>query len=363
MKGLQNLNITGSITLSGSANVPMQVGTNILYISASGQIGINNINPSYTLDVTGTGRFTGALLAGQGTFQNTGANIISKNTTTSQSNFIRYDNSAGSPRFYLGYETAGSDFYFDNSENGSSIFITNNTERMRITNGGNVGIGTSSPDSLLQIAGTAKVNGSLTAHSEIIIEGNGSYPTGGTGLRNDGTNFNIYYGSTACLFKNASNVQKMSLDVTGYLTVEGNGNGWTIGQASGVNRIDNNGSTFRCLSTSNSYTPIAASAFNVNSDYRLKEDLQEFNNSLNVIKSIKIYDFKWKDKDERNYGVIAHELQEVLPYVVYGEKDALEKDGSMQTQGVDYGKLVPVLIKAIQEQQAQIEELKAQINK
>ena len=52
---------------------------------------------------------------------------------------------------------------------------------------------------------------------------------------------------------------------------------------------------------------------------------------------------------------MAHELQEVLPYAVHGEKDAKEM------QGVDYSKIVPVLVKAVQEQQAQIEELKALI--
>ena len=54
-------------------------------------------------------------------------------------------------------------------------------------------------------------------------------------------------------------------------------------------------------------------------------------------------------------GVIAHELAEVLPYAVHGEKDAEEM------QGVDYSKIVPIMIKAIQEQQAQIESQQAQI--
>ena len=55
-------------------------------------------------------------------------------------------------------------------------------------------------------------------------------------------------------------------------------------------------------------------------------------------------------------GVIAHELQEVLPYAVTGEKDA------ERMQGVDYSKIVPVLIKAIQELTEQVEALKSQIN-
>ena len=80
-------------------------------------------------------------------------------------------------------------------------------------------------------------------------------------------------------------------------------------------------------------------------------------------------DFKWIDKDERNYGFMAHELQEVVPYVVTGTKDGMFED-KPQMQGLDYSKLTPVNTKAIQElyllvqeQQAQLEELKALINK
>ena len=59
---------------------------------------------------------------------------------------------------------------------------------------------------------------------------------------------------------------------------------------------------------------------------------------------------------------MAHELQEVVPYVVTGTKDGMFED-EPQMQGVDYSKLVPIMIKAIQEQQAQIEELKLLISK
>ena len=102
-------------------------------------------------------------------------------------------------------------------------------------------------------------------------------------------------------------------------------------------------------------------AFETSSDYRLKEDLKDFN-GLNKISAIKVYDFKWKNTTERMEGVLAHELQEVIPYAVGGEKDGIDEKGDMIIQGVDYSKLVPILIKAIQEQQAQINELKAQIN-
>ena len=88
-------------------------------------------------------------------------------------------------------------------------------------------------------------------------------------------------------------------------------------------------------------------AYNTTSDYRLKEDLKEVS-GLDKISAIKVYDFKWKSNDNRMDGVLAHELQQVLPYAVIGEKDA------EQMQGVDYSKLVPILVKGMQEQQCTI---------
>ena len=100
-----------------------------------------------------------------------------------------------------------------------------------------------------------------------------------------------------------------------------------------------------------------STAYNTSSDYRLKEDLQDFA-GLDMVSKIPVYDFKWKDNDDyedcdkRSYGVIAHELQEVLPQAVSGEKDAEEM------QGVDYSKIVPLLVKSIQELKAEVDKLK-----
>jgi hypothetical protein len=88
--------------------------------------------------------------------------------------------------------------------------------------------------------------------------------------------------------------------------------------------------------------------YNGTSDYRLKEDLKDYN-ALNIINQLKTYDFKWKETETRDYGMMAHELQEILPNYVTGIKDSINEDGSIKAQGVDYSKLVPILIKAIQE--------------
>ena len=96
------------------------------------------------------------------------------------------------------------------------------------------------------------------------------------------------------------------------------------------------------------------------SDYRLKEDLKPFK-ALDTICKINVYNYKWKDieGDNINYGVLAHELQELIPEVVAGEKDEVNKKGEEEYQSVDYSKLVPHLIQSIQELKAEIELLKS----
>jgi len=116
---------------------------------------------------------------------------------------------------------------------------------------------------------------------------------------------------------------------------------------SDVIRFQNDGSTVGSINHNNTSTTYATS-----SDYRLKEDLQDFN-GLDKVFKIKMYDFKWKADGSRGYGVMAHELKEVLPQAVSGEKDAEEM------QQVDYSKIVPILVKSIQELKKEIEILKS----
>ena len=70
-----------------------------------------------------------------------------------------------------------------------------------------------------------------------------------------------------------------------------------------------------------------------------------------MVSKIPVYDFKWKSDESRSYGVMAHELEEVLPQAVTGEKDAEEM------QQVDYSKLVPILLKSIQELEARVKKI------
>ena len=102
-------------------------------------------------------------------------------------------------------------------------------------------------------------------------------------------------------------------------------------------------------------------AYNTSSDYRLKENIIDLPNALQTVSNLKPRQFDWKETGNTTTGFIAHELAEVLPHAVTGEKDAVDADGNPKYQGVDTSFLVATLTKAIQEQQAIINELKTRI--
>jgi hypothetical protein len=127
-------------------------------------------------------------------------------------------------------------------------------------------------------------------------------------------------------------------------------NNATSGTMSVASFRANSNSEIGSIQTSNT-----ATSFNTSSDYRLKENIQPLENGLERLNNLKPVKFNWKDDGTSSEGFIAHETQEVFPDAVSGEKDG-EK-----MQGMDYGRITPLLVKAIQEQQEQIEQLKAEI--
>ena len=96
-------------------------------------------------------------------------------------------------------------------------------------------------------------------------------------------------------------------------------------------------------------------SFNSVSDYRLKENVTLSSCGLDRLMQLKPSKFNWIQTGEEAEGFIAHELQEVFPYAVTGEKDGVySSTGNIKPQSVDYGRITPLLVKAIQEQQCQI---------
>lgn len=99
----------------------------------------------------------------------------------------------------------------------------------------------------------------------------------------------------------------------------------------------------------------SSTSYVTSSDYRLKENIAPMQNALNVVQQLKPVTYNWKADGSSGQGFIAHELQEVVPDCVVGEKDAVNEDGSIKSQGIDTSFLVATLTAAIQELKAQVD--------
>ena len=92
-----------------------------------------------------------------------------------------------------------------------------------------------------------------------------------------------------------------------------------------------------------------ATAFNTSSDYRLKENVTYSWDATTRLKQLKPARFNFiKNKDKTMDGFLAHEVSSIVPEAITGEKDGAEM------QGIDQSKLVPLLVKTIQELEARI---------
>jgi hypothetical protein len=128
-------------------------------------------------------------------------------------------------------------------------------------------------------------------------------------------------------------------------------------------------------------------AFNTTSDYRLKENVDYTFDATTRLKKLKPARFNFiAQPDNTIDGFMAHEVQDIVPEAITGQKDAmkeeeyevtpevLDEDGNVVTeavwgtrtvpdyQGIDQSKLVPLLTKAIQEQQTIIDDLKSRLD-
>jgi hypothetical protein len=104
-----------------------------------------------------------------------------------------------------------------------------------------------------------------------------------------------------------------------------------------------------------------STAYNTSSDYRLKENVAPMTGALAKIAELKPCTYTWKSNGSAGQGFIAHELQAVVPDCVTGTKDAVDKDGNPQYQGVDTSFLVATLTAAIQELKSIIDQQDARI--
>ena len=276
------------------------------------------------------------------------------------------------------------------ASDGALVLQSNGTTTAAtVTTAQNVGIGTATPLSKLNVytattGGTVRISSNTDAvYGELIFSSNNAtyeaygasiaslgtggidggqltFKTGSGGVRAekmrlDG-NGNLLVGTTSDvtnggmqIFPNYDGTGSTAFEV-GHITGSSSGNRFGGFKYAGtlIGTITQNGTT--------------AVAYNTTSDYRLKENVQPLSGALARVAALKPCTYTWKSApDEIGEGFIAHELAEVCPQAVTGEKDAVDEDGNAKYQSIDTSFLVATLTAAIQEQQALITALTARI--
>lgn len=270
--------------------------------------------------------------------------------------------------------------YFGTTSNTALLLMTNSTERARITSGGNFGIGTSSPSDKFVVAET---NGNLQYSAQTSGYGDLKY-VGGPGniLRVGPSGYNS--GGLAFMYTTSggTRTEAARVDSTGNFLI-----GKTASSASTVGFETDTGGTVISTKSSNSsgdasyylystgagqyqfYVSTDGTVNAVNttiagiSDQRLKENVRDLDVGLDAVMALQPRKFDWKDgkgkgtKDDR--GFIAQEFEQVFPDLV-GEWKTPAPEGEEPYKTIRQD-LIPVLVKAMQEQQVMIDDLRARI--
>jgi len=291
------------------------------------------------------------------------------------------------------------------------------TQAMTLDASGNLGVGTTTPVSDGSFA-TFTLKG--TSGSEIFLQdstGTGTYTTSLGYINVNSSGFNLYaLGASRPLTFGTNNNERARIDSSGNLLV-GTTSALDIGSSSNtgfmsqpsgftaiirdgntglvVGRQTSNGTAIELRRSGTAVGTISvtttATAYNTSSDYRLKENVAPMTGALSKVAALKPCTYTWKSDGSVGEGFIAHELQEVVAGCVTGEKDATrieqyeitpavpatyDEEGNELTpaveavmgerevpvyQGIDTSFLVATLTAAIQEQQAIITQLQADV--
>ena len=384
-------------------------GIEKLRITSAGHIGIGTDNPTFDLHLFRTGDTTFVIESDRpNSDENANPKLVFRQDGGVSASAIgmNFDSdNVGNDLFIANSIASGSIRFLTGSNNG----YTNASEALRITSDGNIGIGTTNPDSVVsnanssilhvgiitarKIFGDANITGTIDSarnveinddttnsgthyihfgsetagNDQVEVDSNGLvYKDGKVGIGTDSPTGKLQVGSATGshviitentgvdindgainLYQATSNVNAppfiISTDVGGTetekLRVTGAGN---VGINSTVptEKLDVIGT-------------VKATDFNTTSDQNLKTNVRTIENSIEKITEIRGVNFEWKDNNKPSAGVIAQEVEKVLPELIGGEK----------TKTVNYNGLIGLLIEVVKEQQTQINSLNQRLSK
>ena len=386
--GAANDIITGSAT--GDLNIRATNSQKILFSNNNGA------SASLTIASTGAATFSSSVSAGTTTINGNGTvgALIIKALAPNEDIAIDYRTSANVRRGYIGYGALSSSlFELSNNENGDISFRANGGERMRITNSGAVYVTRTNIDLTFadSVGGMyVRQNGSISGlKEELRIFGNSIAFYSHTGSRyasitengivsigttNTSRQLNVFESIGVRVNQTGTEQEIFFLGRTGSSVNDGifaifdNGvkkvniaannsrGGDTYFNGGGNVAIGTDTASYKLHVNGTAYATGAAGAL---SDIRHKNNVLNINEGLNAVMLLRPVSYLWNDDyitdngmEGLHFGFIAQEVKEILPDVI------LEQNNEEKTLGLKYTELIPVLVKAVQELKAEIEQLK-----
>ena len=396
-----NITSVGTLTSFTSTGIDDNADATAITIDSSERVGIGTTSPSVKLHILGTENDA-----------DTQAIRLMENST--QGGFIKYDGNAN--ELQLGGFNSGENTGIRIARNdATTMFNTNGAERVRIDDSGNVGIGNTVASTINSANGTGNLvvgSGSgtegITIYSGTTGEGTLQFADGTSGSATYIGQINYNHSSNDMSFTSGG-TERMRLLGTGSvgigttspstsyrLSAIGTTSGAVVGafiettstnsshEASIIKR-PNNGVLVQFLGSGqvgSITTDGSSTTYATSSDYRLKENVVDLTNATERLKQLQPKRFNFiSDADKIVDGFLAHEVSSVVPEAIHGTHNEVEVwkegeelpegvsvgdnklDGEGNTipvyQGIDQSKLVPLLVKTIQELEDRITALEA----
>jgi hypothetical protein len=347
-----------------SGRTPSADGTERLRIDSSGNLGIGTSSPTDKLQV---GAFSGN-------------NVITIGAGTAGVSSVYFGDGTGADRYrgYIDYVHTSDRFEFG----------TSSTTKATLDSSGNLGIGTSSPG----VFGVSSRNITVTAasgYSYLQLQGasgnGGAVDFGDNSVRH--AEIASLSGSALAFYTNGSNsgntvTERCRITAAGALlvgttTIAGlgfsfQGNGYYdqyVGDSFGPNAMSTFYSDSGATKRNVAIIRVDGNIYNFNgvygtlSDAKLKENIVDAKPKLESLCKVRVVNYNKIGDSSKHIGVIAQELEQVFPSLVdeTPDRDAKGNDLGTTTKSVKYSVFVPMLIKAMQEQQAMINELMAKV--
>jgi trimeric autotransporter adhesin len=324
---------TGGGNTTGKVHLTIQTVPK-LTIASSGKVGIGTTVPNGRLHIEHDT---------QGDNQNPHIRL----TQSSNSSFgrIRMENAAGSVYFQQRFNVGGG-----TAANNYVKWDYGTDELLMIRGDGRIGINVNNPSDLLHLS-------PISATGDVFARISTTTGLGGLRLQNSAGDWSLYSNEFSRLFLGYSTDNFATNNEI--LIFEPNGANYNVIPAtSNQVFLGTSGNRWREIWSQNN--------LNTSSDRRLKKNINDIKYGLDEIMRLQAVTYNWKDNDDKRLqlGFIAQDVEKIVPEIVTKsgisdeEFERLEKKGEKvtDTYGMQYTGLIPVLVKAVQEQQKVIED-------